>query len=163
MYCCSPDVIATHRVEHMFEVWVKIERCPESSERRSLALRSSGATTTGATCCPVLTLNDLCGALRNVDRRQFVVTAVEDLLIQVLVGLLMATGCLLRLDHVELRDLVVRRRRVGNLSSPQGEVGVARGEGMGGDDMADVNDGTGHDVVPAVAVQQPVPVALAEV
>jgi hypothetical protein len=34
--------------------------------------------------------------------------------------------------------------------------------GVGADDVSDVDDDAGHDVVPAVTVEKPVPVALAE-
>ena len=44
-----------------------------------------------------------------------------------------------------------------------GQVEVADSQGMGGDDVPDVDDRGGHDVVEAVALEEPAPAVLAEV
>lgn len=74
---------------------------------------------------PVLLVDDLSGALREVDRREFIVATVEDLVVQLPGCLFIVASRLLGLDDVELGNLVVRRRGVGHLSRPEREVVVA--------------------------------------
>ena len=110
-----------------------------------------------------LSFDDLRGSRRQLDRPEFIVGSVEDVAPHPGVGSFDVASGALDLGAIEGCDVVVRRCCDGDLRREISQVEVAFSQGMGGDDVPDVHDRCGHDVVEAVAFEEPAPAVLAEV
>jgi len=98
-----------------------------------------------------------------LDRPELIVGSVEDVLPHPGVGSVGVAGGALDLGAIEGCDVVVRRCCDRDLRRDISQVEVAFSQGMGGDDVPDVHDRCGHDVVEALAFEEPTPPVLAEV
>lgn len=112
---------------------------------------------------PTLLPDDLARPLREVDRWQVVVGAVEDVIGEHLVdGIIVALGSG-DLDQVEAAAVVLRRRSAGGLRSVASRRQIALGQSVEHHDVGRVDDRATNRLVEAVAVEEPAPAAFAEV
>ena len=106
---------------------------------------------------PAALLDDGCGPAGQVDGPEIVVAAVEDALDQVTLGEVRVTGGGGDVDQVEPSRFVIRGGAVGRFGCEPGELEVLGCQCVRRDDVGDVDDGAGDDVVDPVAVEEPAP------
>ena len=114
-------------------------------------------------CGRAFVINDFRGSRRQLDRPVVVVTSIEDVVPQPRIGSFNVSHGSVDRDAVQSGDLVVLRRGECDVGREVGKVEVADSQGMGGDDVPDVDDRCRHDVVEPVTFEEPAPAVLAEV